>query len=111
MRPRDPGTLLFLFLCGHLEVGNDGLAHVLQCCLDRLALRHTSGELRHVSNVAVVFGVKDQVYKKLSGLSHARILRRLGRHEPKYGRRPIDLAPSGDGRKKMLGAGHRLASG
>ena len=46
-------------------------------------LRHAAGELRHVSNVAVVFGVENQVHKKLSGLSHARILQQRGRHEPK----------------------------
>jgi hypothetical protein len=37
--------------------------------------------LRHVSDVAVVFRVEDQVHKELAGLSHARILQQMGRHE------------------------------
>jgi len=63
------------------EVGGDGLAHILQCRFNRLTLRHAARELRHVSDVAVVFRVEDQVHKELAGLSHARILQQMGRHE------------------------------
>ena len=65
----------------NLEIGPDCLAHVLFSCLNGFPLRHAAGQLRHVSDVAVVFRVKDQVDKKLAGLSHARILQQMGRHE------------------------------
>ena len=69
------------FLARSLEVGDDSLAHILQCRFDRLALRHATGELRHIRDVAMVFRVEDQVNKKPPGLSHARILEPRGRHE------------------------------
>ena len=65
---------------GHLQVGGDGLAHILQCRFNCLALRHAAGELRHVSDVAVVFRVEDQVHEELAGLSRATILQQMSRY-------------------------------
>ena len=83
-----------------IQVGNDGLATVLRCCLDCLPLRRTSRELRHVSNVAVVLGVENQVHKKLADLSHARIsqqrddTRKAEVHNPSPVPRRLKKAPS-----------------
>ena len=56
------------------QIGDNGLARILQRRLNRLTLRHAAGELRHVSDVAVVFRVENRVHEKLSCLGHVEIL-------------------------------------
>ena len=56
---------------------------VVQSRSDCLSRRHTAGELRHISDVAVVFGAEDQVHKKSAGLSHKRILQQRRQRELK----------------------------
>lgn len=65
------------------EVERDGFSHVLRGRPNYFPLRDTSGDLRHVSDVAVVLGIEDQVHKKLAGLSCKRILQQKRRRELK----------------------------
>ena len=75
---RRAGAKKEILTLGSLEIYSDSLADILQRRLDGLPLRHAAGELRHVRNVAVVFGIENQVNKKLPSLCRARILHQRG---------------------------------